>query len=68
VTGQRAAENAVRSADDAFGTSISRETIGLYNSGNVGGFSPTAAGKIYASGEGHRKAMMGSSSLSRHLA
>ena len=46
ATGQRAAENAVRSADDAFGTSIGRETIGLYNSGNVRGFSPTAAGNI----------------------
>ena len=31
ATGQRAAENAVRSAGDAFGTSIGRETIGLYN-------------------------------------
>lgn len=46
ATGQRAAENAVRSADDAFGTTIGRETIGLYNSRNVRGFSPTAAGNI----------------------
>jgi iron complex outermembrane receptor protein len=46
ATGQRAAENAVRSAADAFGTSIGRETIGLYNSGNVRGFSPTAAGNV----------------------
>lgn len=46
ATGQRAAENAVRSADDAFGTSIGRETIGLYNSSNVRGFSPTAAGNV----------------------
>lgn len=46
ATGQRAAENAVRSAGDAFGTSIGRETIGLYNSSNVRGFSPTAAGNI----------------------
>jgi iron complex outermembrane receptor protein len=46
ATGNRAAENAVRNADDAFGTSIGRETIGLYNSGNVRGFSPTAAGNI----------------------
>jgi iron complex outermembrane receptor protein len=40
ATGARAAENAVRSAGDAFGTSIGRETIGLYNAGNVRGFSP----------------------------
>jgi len=46
ATGQRAAENAVCSAGDAFGTTIGRETIGLYNSSNVRGFSPTAAGNI----------------------
>ncbi|PZN94379.1 MAG: TonB-dependent receptor [Alphaproteobacteria bacterium] len=50
ATGQRAAENAVRSAADAFGTSIGRETIGLYNSENVRGFSPTAAGNIRIDG------------------
>lgn len=50
ATGARAAENAVRSAADAFGTSIGRETIGLYNSGNVRGFSPTAAGNIRIDG------------------
>lgn len=46
ATGQRAAENAVRQANDAFGTSIGRETIGLYNSSSVRGFSPTAAGNV----------------------
>jgi iron complex outermembrane receptor protein len=50
ATGNRAAENAVRNAGDAFGTSIGRETIGLYNSGNVRGFSPTAAGNIRIDG------------------
>lgn len=50
ATGARAAENAVRSAADAFGTSIGRETIGLYNSGNVRGFSPTAAGNVRVDG------------------
>jgi iron complex outermembrane receptor protein len=46
ATGNRAAENAVRNAGDAFGTSIGRETIGLYNSSSVRGFSPTAAGNV----------------------
>ncbi|OSZ71088.1 hypothetical protein CAP39_07810 [Sphingomonas sp. IBVSS1] len=50
ATGARAAENAVRSAGDAFGTSIGRETIGLYNAGNVRGFSPTAAGNVRIDG------------------
>jgi len=50
ATGERAAENAVRSAADAFGTSIGRETIGLYNSDNVRGFSPTAAGNVRIDG------------------
>ncbi|MBB6228868.1 iron complex outermembrane receptor protein [Polymorphobacter multimanifer] len=50
ATGERAAENAVRSAVDAFGTSIGRETIGLYNSDNVRGFSPTAAGNVRIDG------------------
>jgi iron complex outermembrane receptor protein len=46
ATGNRASENAVRNAGDAFGTSIGRETIGLYNSSSVRGFSPTAAGNV----------------------
>jgi iron complex outermembrane receptor protein len=50
ATGNRAAENAVRSASDAFGTSIGRETIGLYNGRNVRGFSPTAAGNVRIEG------------------
>ena len=41
----RADENAVRQAQDAFGTTIGRETIGIYNSGSVRGFSPIAAGR-----------------------
>lgn len=47
---QRADENAVTAAEDAFGTSIGRETIGLYDSSNVRGFSPTAAGNIRIDG------------------
>jgi iron complex outermembrane recepter protein len=50
ATGARAAENAVRSAGDAFGTSIGRETIGLYNADNVRGFSPTVAGNVRVDG------------------
>ena len=46
ATGQRAAENAVRQATDAFGTSIGRESIGLYDGESVRGFSPTAAGNV----------------------
>ena len=50
ATGSRAEENAVRQAGDAFGTSIGRETIGLYNTGNVRGFSPVAAGNVRIDG------------------
>ena len=50
ATGARATENAVRSAGDAFGTSIGRETIGLYNADNVRGFSPTQAGNVRIDG------------------
>jgi iron complex outermembrane receptor protein len=38
---QRAAENAVAQADDAFGTSVGNEQVGLYSPRNVRGFSPT---------------------------
>lgn len=46
----RAAENAVASAADAFGTRIGREAIGLYGPGSVRGFSPTAAGNVRIEG------------------
>jgi len=49
VTG-RAEENAMRQAEDAFGTSVGRETIGLYNSSSVRGFSPIAAGNARIEG------------------
>lgn len=42
----RAAENAVTQAEDAFGFSVGRETLGLYSSSNVRGFSPFAAGNV----------------------
>jgi iron complex outermembrane recepter protein len=42
--------NPVLSADDAFGLSLGRESIGLYNSGSVRGFSPSAAGNLRIDG------------------
>jgi len=47
---QRADENAVKSAEDAFGTSVGNERVGLYNDGDARGFSPTAAGNIRLEG------------------
>ncbi len=43
---QRAAENAVNSAEDAFGTSIGSETVGLYSPSSARGFNPQLAGNI----------------------
>lgn len=47
---QRASDNAVRSADDAFGMNVGGEQIGLYSSGDVRGFSPDSAGNIRLEG------------------
>jgi iron complex outermembrane receptor protein len=47
---QRTDENAVRAAGDAFGTSVGNERIGLYNAGDVRGFSPVTAGNIRLDG------------------
>lgn len=47
---QRADENAVASAEDAFGTTVGHETIGLYDDGNVRGFSPSSAGNFRLEG------------------
>jgi len=47
---QRAEENAVKAAADAFGTSVGNEKIGLYGTGDVRGFSPTSAGNIRVEG------------------
>lgn len=47
---QRADENAVKAAGDAFGTSVGNEQIGLYNAGDVRGFSPITAGNIRIEG------------------
>jgi len=42
--GQRASENAVTQAQDAFGTTVGNEKIGIYNEDDVRGFSPLQAG------------------------
>src|SRR4029453_16408825 len=47
---QRTGENAVTSADDAFGTTVGNETIGLYSTDEVRGFSPVAAGNVRIDG------------------
>jgi iron complex outermembrane receptor protein len=47
---QRADENAVKAAGDAFGTSVGNEKIGLYSAGDVRAFSPTTAGNIRVEG------------------
>jgi iron complex outermembrane recepter protein len=47
---QRTDENAVRAADDAFGTSVGNERIGLYNVVDVRGFNPITAGNIRIEG------------------
>jgi iron complex outermembrane receptor protein len=48
--GQRADENVVRSANDAFGNSVGNQQIGLYNANDVRGFSPITAGNIRIEG------------------
>lgn len=47
---QRVGENATRSAQDAFGTSIAGEAVGLYDSNQVRGFSPVTAGNVRIEG------------------
>ena len=41
---QRAGENAVTNADDAFGTNVGLETTGIYTENDTRGFSPLKAG------------------------
>ena len=47
---QRTGENALQAAQDAFGSSIGNESIGLYNPGDVRGFSPFVAGNVRLEG------------------
>jgi iron complex outermembrane recepter protein len=47
---QRASDNAVSSAQDAFGTTVGDETIGLYDTRNARGFNPMSAGNVRIEG------------------
>jgi iron complex outermembrane recepter protein len=47
---QGAAQNVQTQATDAFGLSLKGEGVGIYNAGNVRGFSPSAAGNIRLDG------------------
>jgi iron complex outermembrane receptor protein len=47
---QRTNENAVASAQDAFGTSVGSERVGLYFPQNARGFSPVQAGNVRING------------------
>jgi iron complex outermembrane receptor protein len=50
VAQDRSQDNAVTQAEDAFGFSVGRESLGIYNSGNTRGFSPVAAGNVRIDG------------------
>lgn len=50
VSSRRSGENAVAAAQDAFGVSVGRESLGLYESEDVRGFSPLAAGNARIEG------------------
>jgi len=50
AAGNRAGENAVRQAGDAFGTVIGQEEVGLYSDSDVRGFSPRVAGNVRIAG------------------
>lgn len=47
---QRAEENATTSAEDAFGTRVGSESVGLYSANNARGFSPQQAGNMRIEG------------------
>ena len=47
---QRVDNNATTAAEDAFGRSVGDQTIGIYNSGDVRGFSPSVAGNLRIEG------------------
>lgn len=50
VFAQRADENVITSAEDAFGTTVGRESLGIYNEGSIRGFSPGSAGNYRIEG------------------
>lgn len=47
---QRTDDNATQESDDAFGRSVGNETIGIYDDGEVRGFSPIDAGNVRIEG------------------
>lgn len=47
---QRTDDNAITAAEDAFGKSVGDQSIGIYNSGDVRGFSPLDAGNLRIEG------------------
>jgi iron complex outermembrane recepter protein len=47
---QRSSEDAVAEAEDAFGTTVGRESIGLYSPNSARGFSPVQAGNLRIDG------------------
>jgi iron complex outermembrane recepter protein len=47
---QRTDDNAVAQAEDAFGSTVGDEQIGIYSEDNVRGFSPVAAGNVRIEG------------------
>ncbi|MBO9712615.1 TonB-dependent receptor [Sphingomonas sp.] len=47
---QRTDDNATREAEDAFGSSVGNESIGIYNPFDVRGFSPVDAGNVRIEG------------------
>src|SRR5688572_5874321 len=47
---QRTEENVTTDSEDAFGRSIGNESIGIYNEGDVRGFSPIEAGNVRIEG------------------
>src|SRR6185503_5371396 len=47
---QRSGENVVTQAEDGFGFSVGRESLGIYSSTNARGFSPLAAGNLRIDG------------------
>src|SRR5262245_1666250 len=47
---QRTDDNATQQSDDAFGRSVGNESIGIYDEGEVRGFSPIDAGNVRIEG------------------
>ena len=50
ASAQTTDENAVAAANDAFGTKVGNDNVGLYSSDNARGFNPTSAGNIRVEG------------------